>query len=110
MFYTKSNIDTRKISDYSLLAGLHCQSVLTDRFSTASELFHLRDSFACKLLVPSRCGRAGEGHLRVCWGRTSLSTLFRSATIEWSKEKKEFSKSEILNGYKWMKQNLVIPL
>ncbi len=29
---------------------------------------------------------------------------------EWSKEKKEFSKSEILNGYKWMKQNLVIPL
>lgn len=81
MFYTKSDIDTRKISDYSLLAGLHCQSVLTDRFSTASELFHLRDSFACKLLVPSRCGRAGEGHLRVCWGRTSLSTFFRSATI-----------------------------
>ena len=81
MFYAKYNIDTRKISDYSLLAGLHCQSVLTDRFSTASELFHLRDSFACKLLVPSRCGRTGEGHLWCAGVQTSLSTLFRSATI-----------------------------
>ncbi len=35
----------------------------------------------CKLLVPSRSGRTGEGHPRVCWRRTSLSTLFRSATI-----------------------------
>lgn len=28
----------------------------------------------------------------------------------WSKEKKRFSKDEVLNGYKWMKQNSVVPL
>jgi len=28
----------------------------------------------------------------------------------WSQEKKRFSKAEVLNGYKWMKQNLVVPL
>lgn len=28
----------------------------------------------------------------------------------WSQEKKRFSKDEVLNGYKWMKQNLVVPL
>lgn len=28
----------------------------------------------------------------------------------WSKEKKEFSQNEVLNGLKWMKQNSVVPL
>lgn len=28
----------------------------------------------------------------------------------WSEKKKKFSKAEVLNGYKWMKQNLVVPL
>lgn len=28
----------------------------------------------------------------------------------WSQEKKRFSKAEVLNGYKWMKQNSVVPL
>lgn len=28
----------------------------------------------------------------------------------WSKEKKRFSKAEVLNGYKWMKKNSVVPL
>jgi len=28
----------------------------------------------------------------------------------WSEEKNRFSKAEVLNGYKWMKQNLVVPL
>ncbi|QHH97998.1 restriction endonuclease subunit S [Acinetobacter dispersus] len=28
----------------------------------------------------------------------------------WSKEKKRFSKVEVLNGYKWMKQNSVVPV
>lgn len=28
----------------------------------------------------------------------------------WSKEKNRFSKAEVLNGYKWMKQNSVVPL
>ena len=36
----------------------------------------------CRLLVSSRCGRTGEGHLRVCWFiLPSPRTLSRSATI-----------------------------
>ncbi len=36
----------------------------------------------CKLLVSSRSGRTGEGHLRVCWFiLPSPRTLSRSATI-----------------------------
>ena len=54
--------------------------------------------------------------LFACWLRLLEKKL--SVTEEqllkdfyaWSKEKKKFSKVQVLNGYKWMKQNLVVPL
>lgn len=45
----------------------HCQSVVADRIQQHQNYSFLRYSFACKLLVSSRSGRTGEGHLRVCW-------------------------------------------
>ena len=59
----------------------HTLSVGFDRpFHSASELF-LWGIVLCVLLVPSRCGRTGEGHLWCASWVTSLSTLSRSATI-----------------------------
>ncbi len=54
--------------------------------------------------------------LFACWLR--LLEQKKSVTEEqllkdfyaWSKEKKEFSQNEVLNGLKWMKQNAVVPL
>lgn len=54
--------------------------------------------------------------LFACWLRLLEKKL--SVTEEqllkdfyaWSKEKKEFSQNEVLNGLKWMKQNAVVPL
>lgn len=54
--------------------------------------------------------------LFACWLR--LLEKKQSVTEEqllkdfyaWSKEKKEFSQNEVLNGLRWMKQNAVVPL
>ncbi|MCH7315268.1 restriction endonuclease subunit S [Acinetobacter sp. ANC 3882] len=54
--------------------------------------------------------------LFACWLR--LLEKNRSVSEEqllkdfyaWSEEKKRFSKDEVLNGYKWMKQNSVVPV
>ena len=76
----KFHIDTSKLSDYPLPAGLHLPAGCRRPSHTASRLFRLRNSFVCTL-VPSRSGRTGEGHLWCASCVTSLRTLFRSATI-----------------------------
>lgn len=54
--------------------------------------------------------------LFACWFRLLEKKLSVSEEqllkdfYAWSKEKKRFSKDEVLNGYKWMKQNSVVPL
>ncbi|KAA8734486.1 restriction endonuclease subunit S [Acinetobacter qingfengensis] len=54
--------------------------------------------------------------LFACWLRLLERKLFVTEEqllkdfYAWSKEKKEFSQNEVLNGLKWMKQNAVVPL
>ena len=54
--------------------------------------------------------------LFACWLRllenkqSITEELLLKDFYAWSEEKKGFSKAEVLNGYKWMKQNLVVPL
>lgn len=54
--------------------------------------------------------------LFACWLRLLERKLFVTEEqllkdfYAWSQEKKPFSKAEVLNGYKWMKQNSVVPL
>ncbi|MDD2945265.1 MAG: restriction endonuclease subunit S [Acinetobacter sp.] len=53
--------------------------------------------------------------LFACWLRLLEKKLFVTEEqllkdfYAWSEEKNRFSKAEVLNGYKWMKQNSVIP-
>lgn len=54
--------------------------------------------------------------LFACWLRllenkqSITEELLLKDFYAWSEEKNRFSKAEVLNGYKWMKQNLVVPL
>jgi hypothetical protein len=81
MFSSQFHIDTLNIADYHLRAGLHCQSVLTDRY-----LNHIRtisseeESCVHTSFPPVAVGR--EWDTFECAGvQTSPSTCFRSATI-----------------------------
>lgn len=54
--------------------------------------------------------------LFACWLRllenkqSITEELLLKDFYAWSEEKKRFGKNEVLNGFKWMKQNLVVPL
>lgn len=76
----QGSIDLIFISDYDARAGLHCQSVLTDRRSSTV----YESNFVCRgtLVSPCCCGRTGGGRLvRAGSLDPSLSTPSRSATI-----------------------------
>ncbi len=55
-------LDDIKSEYYPLPAGLHCQSVLADRF----HLEHQKVIFGGELVRPLRSGRTEEGRLRAC--------------------------------------------
>ncbi len=68
-------LDDKKSEYYPLPAGLHCQSVLADRF----HLEHQKSNFlVVNSFVPLRSGRTEEGRLRACqflddWSANPLS-------------------------------------
>ncbi len=56
-------LDANNSEYYPLRAGLHCQSVLADRF----HLEHQKSNFlVVNSFVPLRSGRTEEGRLRAC--------------------------------------------
>ncbi len=63
----RQQIDSPFPTDYHSSAGLHCQPVLTDRSSSASEFAFLSITLMCKNLLVPLCGRTGGGRVRACW-------------------------------------------
>ncbi len=75
-------LDCNRVGHYSLPAGHIARRSSRTAVRSHQIYSFLRDSLMCKLLVSSRSGRTGEGHLRVCWFiLPSPRTLSRSATI-----------------------------
>jgi hypothetical protein len=57
LFHQFTFIDEVNCNNYPFFAGLHCQSVLADRFLSALKDFLL---LVCALVLPSAVGREGD--------------------------------------------------